>query len=232
MRHLPSAPRRARVAAPLVLVLATLAVSGCGGDTPTNGVEKMSGGEVHRKAAAALESAKSAHVKGTGVFEGHPVNMDLRISGTSTSGALAVAGVRVAFTKIGAITYIKASGRALGRLGASPAAARVGADRWLKLGPKQVTSWEGFSLAELADQLVHDGSPVDPQVTQATLDGRQVVVLTQQNGSKLYVANTGRPYPLRGEYKGAAPGRIDFTEYGTDFRITAPENAIDVAKRR
>jgi hypothetical protein len=231
MRHLPSAPRRARVAAPVVLVLAALALSGCGGDTQTNGLEKLSAGEVHRKAAAALESAKSAHVKGTGVFEGHPVKIDLRISGTSTSGALAVEGVRVEFTKIGAITYVKGSGAALGRLGASPAVARFGADRWLELGPKQVTLWEGFSLAELADQLVHDDSPVEPQVTQATLHGQQVVVLTQQNGSKLYVANTGRAYPLRGEYKGAAPGRITFTEYGTDFRITAPENAIDIAKR-
>jgi hypothetical protein len=231
MRHLPSAPRRARIVAPVVLALATLALSGCGGHTQTNGVEKLSAGEVHRKAAAALESAKSAHVKGTGVLAGHPVKIDLRISGTSTSGALAVKGVRVEFTKIGATIYVKGSGAALGRLGASPGVARFGADRWLRLGPKQVTLWEGFSLAELADQLVHDDSPVEPQVTQATLHGQQVVVLTQQNGSKLYVANTGRAYPLRGEYKGPAPGRITFTEYGANFRVTAPESAIDITKR-
>ena len=231
MRHLPSAPRRARVAAPVVLVLAALALNGCGDDPGTNGVEKLSAGEVHRKAAAALASATSAHVKGTGVFEGHPVNIDLRISGTSTSGALAAEGLRVEFTKIGATTYVKGSGPTLVRLGASPAAARLGANRWLKLGSKQVTLWEGFSLGELADQLVHDDSPVERQVKQATLHGRQVVVLTQQNGSKLYVANTGRAYPLRGDYKGPAPGRITFTEYGADFRISAPANPIDVAKR-
>jgi nucleoid-associated protein YgaU len=231
MRRLPPALRRACVPAPLVLVLAALALSGCGGDTKTNGLEKLSAGQVQRRAAAALESAKSAHVKGTGVFEGYPVQMDLRISGSATSGALAAEGVRFEITKIGAITYVKGSAPALRKLGASAAAARVGADRWLKLGSKQVTLWDGFSLAELADQLVHDDSPVDPRVTQATLDGRQVVVLTQQNGSKLYVANTGRAYPLRGEYTGPAAARIDFTEYGTDFRITAPENAIDVAKQ-
>jgi hypothetical protein len=231
MRHLPPALRRARVAAPVVLALAALALSGCGGSSRTNGLEKLSAGQVQRKAVAALESARSAHVKGTGVFGGHPVRIDLRISGTSTSGALAAEGVRVEFTKIGEVTYVKGSGTALRKLGASAAAARVGGDRWLKLGPKQVTLWEGFSLAELADQLVHDDSPVDPQVRQATLDGQQVVVLTQQNGSKLYVANTGRAYPLRGEYNGPAPGRIAFTEYGTDLRITAPKNAIDVAQR-
>jgi hypothetical protein len=60
--------------------------------------------------------------------------------------------------------------------------------------------------------------------TQATRDGQQVVVLTRQNGSKLYVANTGRAYPLRGEHKGPAPGRIDFTECAAGFHITAPES--------
>jgi hypothetical protein len=231
MRRLPPALRRACVPAPFVLVLAALALSGCGADAKTNGLEKLSGGQVQRKAAAALGSAKSAHVKGTGVFGGYPVQFDQRISGTSTSGALAADGVRVEITKIGESTYVKGSGPALRKLGASAAAARVGANRWLKLGPKQVTLWEGFSLEELADQLVHDDSPVDPRVTQAKLDGRRVVVLTQRNGSKLYVANSGRAYPVRGEYKGPAPARIDFTEYGTDFRITAPENAIDVAKQ-
>jgi hypothetical protein len=232
MRRLPPALRRACVPVPVVVVVfVAVALSGCGADSKTNGLEKMSAGQVQRKAAAALGSAKSAHVKGTGVFGGYPVQFDLRISGTSTSGALAAEGVRFEITKIGESTYVKGSEPALRKLGAAASAARAGANRWLKLGPKQVTLWEGFSLAELADQLVHDDNPVDPRVTQGTLDGRRVVVLTQQNGSKLYVANTGRAYPLRGQYKGAAPARIDFTEYGTDFRITAPENAIDVAKQ-
>ena len=231
MRSHSPALRRACAPAPLVLLLAALALSGCGADTKTNGLEKLSAPHVQRETAAALESAKSAHVTGTGVFEGYPVQIDLRISGTSTGGTLAAAGVRVEIRKIRETTFVKGSGPALRKLGASPATARIGAHRWLKLGPKQVTLWDGFSLVELADQLVHDDNPVDPRVTQATLDGHQVVVLAQQDGSKLYVANTGPAYPLRGEYRGRAPGRIEFTEYGTDFRISAPEKAIDVSKR-
>ena len=67
-------------------------------------------------------------------------------------------------------------------------------------------------------------------MAQATLDGKQVVVVSQQDGSKLYVANTGAAYPLRAAFKGRAGGRIDFTQYGADLRISAPENPVDIGK--
>lgn len=86
----------------------------------------------------------------------------------------------------------------------------------------------GLSLAELAGGLAKNQSPLRPDVSQATLDGSDVVVVTQQDGSKLYVSNTGRPYPLHGEYKGPAAARLEFTDYGTRFRITAPANPIDI----
>ena len=107
-------------------------------------------------------------------------------------------------------------------------AKRFGADRWLKLGPDQITEWEGFSIAAIADQLAADDAALESRVEQDTLSGRPVVVVRQRDGSRLYVANTGRPYPLRGDYKGAEAGRVDFSEYDAGFRITAPTDAIDI----
>ena len=106
----------------------------------------------------------------------------------------------------------------------------VSTARWLKLSRQQITARSGLSLTNLGGQLSRNESPVDPAVAQATLDGKQVVVVSLQDGSKLYVANTGATYPLRGDFKGRAGGRIDFTQYGADFRITAPENTVDVGK--
>ena len=84
-------------------------------------------------------------------------------------------------------------------------------------------SWEKqFSLATYADALPTGNPPFEPTVEQATLDGDKVVVVSAQDGSKLYVANTGPAYPRRSESNGADLGRIDFTEYGVDFHITAP----------
>jgi hypothetical protein len=72
---------------------------------------------------------------------------------------------------------------------------------------------------------------LEPKVRQATLEGRKVVVIGWRDGSKLYVANTGPAYPLRAELtKGPNVFRIDFTEYGARFNITAPRNAINVSR--
>jgi hypothetical protein len=215
-----------------VLARGALALNGCGGDTETNGLEGASAAQVQRKAAAALESAKSVHVKGTNAFGDGSAQIDLRIEGASGSGTLTVDGMQLAITRVRDVTYIKAGQRMLKLLGAGPAAQRGGADRWLKLGPQQVTALEGFSVQELAAQLAGYDSPVKPRVGQATLDGEKVVVVGMEDGSKVYVANTGPAYPLHGEYTGKDPGRLDFTEYGADFGIAAPEHPLDIGKLR
>jgi hypothetical protein len=229
MSRLRIAVRGASVPALVVLAVAALVANGCGGDTRTNGLEQMSAAAVQQKAAAALKSARSVHVEGTGFSDGATVRYDLRFDGASVSGALEAEGVRFALTRIGDIVYLKAGRQALKQLGiASAAARRVGADRWLKLDLQQLSRWEGLSLGDLAGQLIEYESPPEHRVTQATVDGRRVVVVSYRDGSKLFVANVGAGYPLRGDYKGSAAGRLDFTEYGADFRIAAPANAVDI----
>jgi hypothetical protein len=95
---------------------------------------------------------------------------------------------------------------------------------------RQITAWTGLSLTELARQLTNNHSPLDPHVAQTTLDDKPVVVIRHQDGSKLYVANTGVAYPLRGDYAGHAGGRIDISKVGAHFHITAPEHAVDIGR--
>jgi len=71
---------------------------------------------------------------------------------------------------------------------------------------------------------------LETEVEQTELDGRRVVVISMQDGSRLYVANTGPAYPIRGELKGADEARVDFSEYGVDFEITAPENYVELGE--
>jgi hypothetical protein len=220
--------RRVTVPALVVSALAALALSGCAGDTKTNGLEKLPARTAQQKALAALRSASSAHVKGTSLLAGNPAQVDVRFNGRSSTGVIAAEGVQFAFTRIEDITYIKASRRTLKQFGAPAPVRRIAAERWLRLASDQVTL-SGISLAELGDQLAKNESPLDPHVAQETLDGNRVVVVTQQNGSKLYIANTGPAYPLRGDYKGQAAGRFDFTEFGADFRVTAPKHPLDAS---
>jgi hypothetical protein len=230
---------RRRAGGKIATVVLALLVAGCGGGTKTstsptstpqtNGLEQRPAAEVQQAAASALKAVKSVHVAGTGLSEGKPVRVDARLQGNAGAGTLQLEGAKLEITVIGNTTYLKADQQTWTTFGVPPAVAHRIAGRWVKGGPKQVSNVTGFTLDSYAAELAKSESPLQPKVQQSTLDGTKVVVLTAQDGSKLYVANTGPPYPLRAEKKGTDAGRIDFTEYGADFHITAPTDAITVA---
>jgi hypothetical protein len=198
-------------------------------DAKTNGLERKSATQVQRELGAALKTAKSVHVTVTGPAPGGQPQLDLRIQGSSSTGAMGLGGVKFQITAVGGNTYIKGDQRVWEAFGVPAAVQQRLAGRWVKVRPQQMASLQVFSLDSLATVLTRNGSPLAPKVEQATLDGRKVLVLSQRDGSKVYVANTGPAYPLRSEGKGQDAARIDFSEYGTDFHITAPSNAVDLA---
>jgi hypothetical protein len=122
---------------------------------------------------------------------------------------------------------IRGDQQALQALGVSAEAARLGANQRLKLGAQQV-GLEGFSLDSVAADLANADKPLNPAVEQTELNGGKVVVVSAQDGSRLYVANTGVAYPLRAEDKGQNPGSLDFSEYGGDFHITRPGDTVEL----
>jgi hypothetical protein len=65
-------------------------------------------------------------------------------------------------------------------------------------------------------------SAVNPTVTQDTLNGQKVAVVTQKDGSKLDIANTGAPVPLLLDSKGSDGGTVTFANYNKVVSITAP----------
>jgi hypothetical protein len=228
----------------VVGALIALALAGCGGGSKTghakatnrqtnaaqtNGLEHKSAAQVQLEAAAALKTAKSVHLTATGRNDdGTPTRMDVQYQGTSSTGTLALGNGQVEVTLIGDDAYLKAGQPILKQLGAPARVQRLAAGRWAKVSAKSM-DFKGFSLDSIAGQLaVYNDSPLEPTVQQTTLDGRKVVVISYQDGSKLYVANTGPAYPLHGDYKGVDAARLDFTEYGADFHITPPGNAVDL----
>ena len=218
--------------APIVAVaaLVTLLLAGCGGGTSTNGLEDKSPAHIQEEAAAAIKGAKGVHVTGTGIADSTPAQVDLRIQNGSSSGTVTLEGADFEITRVGEVIYVKADEAALESLGVPPEMHGPGAHRWLKLAPEEASGLEGFSLDAFAQQLTMNESPLKTEVEQTELDGRRVVVISQQNGSRLYVANTGPAYPIRGELKGANEGRIDFSQYGVDLEITAPENDVELGE--
>jgi hypothetical protein len=197
------------------------------GAAPSNGLEKRSAAQVQKEVGAALKKAGSVHVTVTGSDSGRLPQLDLRIQGGASTGAMGLGGVQYQITTIGGDTYVKGDQRVWEAFGAPAAAKGRLAGRWVKVRPQQFASLAAFSLDSLAAGLTRNDSRLVGKVERATLDGRKVLVLRKRDGSRIYVANTGPAYPLRTEGKGPNPVRIDFSEYGVDFHITTPGDVVD-----
>ena len=247
-RDLPRTTARAMIAMNLIRLAAAVAATAAPGGLVTftasgcsttrtvavtaNGLENKTGTQVAQDAAAALEAAKSVHVKG--VIVSPRYRFDVRIQGADSAGTETLPGgqaqliiIRTSSTGY-ADTYLKAGPEVLKKLFGASAPIRILAGRWLKVPPAldAVLPGYGFSTSDFGTALVTFFSPAKRTVRQATVHGSKVVIVSYQDGSKLSVANTGPAYPQRWDDKGPGAGWTDFTEYGTNFRITAPGNAI------
>ena len=82
----------------------------------------------------------------------------------------------------------------------------------------------GYSLDTVIAWLRHDPTSLMATVEQDTVSGKPVVVITTKQDDRLYVADTGTPYPVR--IVTAATGPLDFSQFGANFHITAPRDTV------
>jgi hypothetical protein len=234
-------PGGALIAAAVVVPFVILAVSSCAASASSGGLESKSPSEVLQAAAAALRAAKSVYITGSA---GRPLlgaalhlrgaslrvkGESARIKGGSQTITLTLAGGSAEVTRIGGDTFLKADQGGLKILGAPRSVQRHLAGQWLDVPARDFSFGPGlFTTGFTAKQLTRYPSPLKPGVRQATLDGSKVVVLTYQDGSKLYVADSGPAYPLRWDYKVPHPATANFTDYGANVHIAEPSGAVDV----
>lgn len=222
------------IAAAVVVPFVALAASGCGGATTTsvgsttNGLEHKTATEVLHDAARAVAAAKSVQIVLT-IPRGKagPTQVDARIQGGAETLTMVDSGIaKTKFTIIGQNAYAKVNPAILKMLGGIPLT-KSPFGQWLKIPAKRLNlPLAHISLAGIAAIMTRPAT-LDPAVRQATLNGRKVVVITDhRHGVKLYIAEAHPAYLLRLAFMGPHPERLDFSDYGTNFHITAPRNAI------
>ena len=221
----------------LTLVLTALLVAGCGSSGKpgkSNGEESKPAARVLADAKAAATSASSAHVSGSIRSEGTPITLDLStVRGKGAKGSMSTSGLKFDLVRIGDTLYIRGSDEFLKHF-AGGDVAQLLHDKWLKASATQgrlkslapLTSlgalFEGVSAHH--GKLVNDG--------KKTYKGEEVVVVRDtSDNSKLYVAATGKPYPVAivGAKKGES-GTITFGDWNKSVSLTAPDGAIDISQ--
>jgi hypothetical protein len=214
---------RARLA---VVIFVLAATGGCSGGEETNGLERKRAVEVEQAAGTALRDARTVHVTGLHLGLDPAVVVDLRVQDEISNVTAMVAGSAFEIIKAGEDVYLKGDQAAWQAL-RGPSPVDGFASHWVKLRSGQVTL-DAVSLVYLSSLVTDNERRMEAPVEQTTLDGKKAVMLTRLDGSRLYVANTGRAYPLRIENTSNG-SQIEFTEHGVDFRIAVPNDALNNA---
>jgi hypothetical protein len=223
-------------ASALALVLAGVVLAGCGGhgkSAGSNGEASKSADKVLADAKAAADSASSARVSGNIVSGGTAIKLDLSMGSGQANGSMSTSGFSFDLIRIGNTAYIKGSDDFYKHF-AGAAVAQLLHGKWLKAS---IVSGRFASLAPLTSisvlfdkvasnhgKLANDGGK--------TFDGQKVVEIRDtSDNSKLYVAATGKAYPVAivGGKKGQS-GTITFSDWNKPLKVSAPNGALDISK--
>jgi hypothetical protein len=218
----------------LLTAIAVL-LSGCGGagDSSSNGIASKTPSEILAAATAAANSASSVHVSGSIISGGSPITLDLELlAGKGGRGQISEDGLSFNLIQVGGTAYISGSPAFYSHFG-GPAAEKLLAGKWLK-APASSGSFSSLGsltdLNQLLDTALSDHGALRKGPT-TTIDGQQVLgVSDASHGGTLYVATTGKPYPIEISKSGKTGGKISFDRWNAPVTLTAPANAIDLSQ--
>jgi len=228
-----AAAMRATVPA-LVLTAALLAGCGSSGTTAkANDEVSKSPVRVLADAKAAATSASSAHVAGSIKSNGTPTTLDLTTArNKGAKGSMSTNGLKFDLVRIGDTVYIRGSDEFYNHFGGA-AVAQLLHGKWLKAPATRgrlksiapLTSI-GALFAGISSQhgkLANDG--------KTSYKGQDVVAIRDtSDGSKLYVAATGKPYPVAIVGGKNQSGTITFGDWNKSVSLSAPSDAIDIGQ--
>ena len=223
-----------RTGAPLLVIALAALAAGCGGSgAKDNGEAAKTPAQVLADTLQATSAASAVHVAGKIVSSGSPITLDLTIDRASgAKGDISESGLHFQLIRVGAKAYVQGSDAFYEKLGGA-AAAQLLHGKWLE---GSATSGDLAQLGQFTDidvlfrqitakhgKLVNDGA--------TTYQGQKVVAIRDTaDGSKLYVAATGKPYPVAILHGKDASGAITFDGWNKTVSIAAPKGAIDLSQ--
>jgi hypothetical protein len=220
----------------LGVVFLVSALAGCGGSSSTsgNGISAKTPAEIVAAAKAAADEAASVHISGA-ISEGAPLSLDMQLlAGKGGRGRITQNGVSFDLVTLGGTVYIKGSPAFYRRIG-GPAAAQLFQGKWLK-APATAGEFSSITaltdLRKLIDTTLATHGTLSKGATSTVNGVKAIAVNDVTKGGVLYVATTGKPYPLEIARGGANGGHIVFDRWNQAVTISPPLNAININQLR
>jgi hypothetical protein len=213
---------------PLALLLAAVALAGCGGST-SNGEASKSAPTILADARQAALAADSVRIVGSVHNGGQAISLDLSLAQKSGGGTVTLNGSKVEVIHVGGKAYIRADAAFYRRLGAA-AAGRSFAGKWVQVPITSQRFAEYITLTDLYSFLTQSLT-TRGKVTKGatkTVHGQKAIELKSSHGASLYIATSGKPYPLEFTSRVAPSGTVSLSEWNSAKTPAAPAHALDI----
>jgi hypothetical protein len=220
-----------RLLACLTAGLIAVALTGCGSSSSssTSGLASESPQTILNSTVAAANSLKSVHAAGSIDSGGQHINLDLHLlDGVGGRGQITLNGLAFELVGLGKYAYLKAPAAVWEKAGAPATAAQALDGKWLRTP----ASGQFASIAQLTDihqlfaQLLKPHGKLKTGAT-STVAGQKVVAVKSDQGT-LYVATTGKPYPVQLAKTGSDGGHLTFDHFNDTISVTAPTSTLDL----
>ncbi len=217
----------------IAAALLSTAVSGCGSSSG-NGVQSKSPEAIVSAATQALKGVRTVHVSGSTTSSGTAVklNLDL-VSGKGGRGELTQNGLSFQIITISGQVYINGSDGFWRHFGGE-GAVQLFHGKWLKApATGELASVAKLtSLQQLFSELLASHGTLKKGGT-TSIDGQKVVAVTDTTqGGTLYVATTGKAYPIEVSKTGKEGGTVMFDRYNESVSLSPPANPVDISQLR
>jgi hypothetical protein len=216
------------------LAAAAMVLAGCGGSggsgagsgrtaTPKP-ADTRSAATIVTQVKAALRSASSVHMAGKLRSKGTAVGLDISlIRSGGFSGFIQSGGTELNIVNTGKRVYIRVTSAFLKIAHAPAGVCKRVCGKYIAAPPSEAKTITGdFSMSELLGS-VSGALPRYVKGGTTTIAGQPALALHGSDGSTLYVAATGTPYPLRAiAPKPTNAGQLDFSQWNAVPPIAAP----------
>jgi hypothetical protein len=207
-----------------------VALAGCGGSSSDSGVASESPQKILSDSLAAAKGLKSVHAAGTVNSSGQHILLDMQlVGGKGGQGQITLNGLSFKLVGLNHYAYMQAPPAVWEKAGAPASAAQQLQGKWLRTP----ATGQFASIASLTDintlftqLLTQHGKHLKTGGT-STVAGHKVVAVKSDQGT-LYVAATGKPYPVEIVKPGSDGGRIDFDRFNQAVTLTAPTNTVNL----
>jgi len=200
-----------------------------------NGVEALTADKILQRAETALKEAKSFHTKGNVNDSGQKGSLDFEVSGKDVKGTVTIGAGKVELLQVGGQSYMRPNEKFLVATGSVTQAqakafvALVG-DRWAKVPASDKSLDSLFAIADPDTFLKPTGKVSKGKAKVISGVPTIAVIESGSDGGTLYVATTGKPYPVELTAKNGST--LNFSSVGATFAdIKAPSanQVVDLA---